>query len=144
MDTVEPGLFGADDIILGVGAKRFVVRLAGDGVDTADRDFHRIRLPGGRVEAEPQRLSLVHRNKRPAMLAPKYWHAVEVILNLQDREPAKTGGQRIGAPIIGNAQRALEGDGKPLSDTDRFLIDGHIEHGLSPPTMDRSSAASIL
>jgi len=53
MDTVEPRLLRANDIILTIGMKRFVVRLAGDRVNPADCDFHRIRFPGCRVESKP-------------------------------------------------------------------------------------------
>jgi hypothetical protein len=63
------------------------------------------------------------------LLAPQGWHAIEVILHLEEREPAEARRQRVSAAIVRNAKSALERDRKPLSYSDDFLIDGDVKHG---------------
>jgi hypothetical protein len=75
---------------------------------------------------------LVHGDKDPSQSLPERGYAVAVVLDLEQWESAKSRRQWISAPIVGDPQRTLEGDGKTPTDADALLLDSYFEH-YHPP-----------
>ena len=130
-DSVQPYLRGAHQIVLGIGLQATVPGGACHRVDATDTNLDRVRLPRRRIKPDPECLSLIERNEDPVVVVPGFWHAAWEIRDALDRQPAKTGWQRIGPAVIGDAQRAVERYGEALADPHSVTFDGHVQHGCA-------------
>ena len=115
-DAVEPRLGRRHQVVLaallaGV-AQRVGPRLAGQRADLAHRHLHGARGVARAVERDPHGLALVHGQEHAALLAPARGHAVGVVVHVAQREHTERRRQRVPAAVVGDAQRAVEGDGQ--------------------------------
>jgi hypothetical protein len=115
-DAVEPRLRRRHQVVLAAllarVAQRVGPRLAGQRADLAHGHLHGARLVRRPVERDPHGLALVHGQEHPAALAPALGHAVLVVLHVAQRERAQRRRQRVLPAVVGDAQRAVEGDGQ--------------------------------
>ena len=90
VDAVEPRLFGADEVVLGVVVEFLVPGPAGQCVDAADADLDRRRLPVRGLEGEPEGLTPVDREEHAAR-QPRLGQAGGDFVDAMDREPSQAG-----------------------------------------------------
>jgi hypothetical protein len=129
IESIQPGLVGADHVVLLASVELAGPRLAGYRVDLAGGDLHRDGMPVPRAEVQPERLALVPGDEDTPVLSPVLGDGVEVALDTADREAAQTGRQRIGGAVVGDAQRALEADAEALADAELVVGGRDGEHG---------------
>ena len=107
VDAVQPWLKRADDIVLRGGCQAVLGGFSGEHVDRTGGYLHRTGMPLLPIKSEPERLVLVHRNDGVTG-AQAGEGACFVILRNRDRwEPPESGRERVGVPVVGNAQRPL-------------------------------------
>ena len=126
VDPVKPRLIGNDHVVLralATGDEPLMPRLARQRIDLADGDLDRGRLPVGTGEAQPHRLTLVHREEHAAVLAPALGDSLAVVRDASDRERPETWWQRVLATIIRDAEGPHEPDREPLPDRDLVVPD---------------------
>jgi len=106
--AVEPRLVGDGQVVLRPPGESRAQRLAGHRVDLAGRDPHGARVVA--VEVQPQGLRLIHREHHAAVLDPLAGHVGGEVVHVPDREEAESGGQRVVAVVVRDAEGPLEPD----------------------------------
>ncbi len=130
-DAVEPGLGRGDQVVLGLAVQPLGPGLARNGADLADRHLHRAGLVVRAGEAEPHGLALVHGEEDAAVVAPVVGDVVGVVVHPADREAPQPWRQRVLPAVVGDAQRALEGDAQAaFTKVECVALHGELHGGL--------------
>ncbi len=106
--AIQPRLIRHHHVVLRRCVERVVPAATRHRVDLAGRDLHREGITVARVEPDPQRLRLVHREHHAATPEPRLRDPPREVIHVTQRERPQPGRQRILASIIRDPQRTLE------------------------------------